>query len=171
MTISYEQQTLLNAVTHLSSSTTFQTLVGAGSAVAAQAFIIDSWGGMPASNADEQDQSINVTGTNLPTVPPFAILKTDPMESELVGVGVFNRKGVIIIALYQVRTMSGETPPQSLARWRTAHGNVRSDLEQLFGSDGCMASGQIDGDGPVFLSDIGVDQQAIYSELKLSWWA
>lgn len=171
MTVSYEQQTCLNIITQLSSSATFQALVGAANATAAQAFIIDSWGGPPASNADKQDTAVVVTGSSIPTVPPFAIIKPDPMDSELVGIGVFNRKGVTEIAIYQQRTIGSETPPASMARWRTAHGNIRSDLEQLFGTTGCMASGQIDGDAPVFLSDVGVDQQTIYSVLKLSWWA
>lgn len=169
--VSYEQQTLLNIITQLSSSATFQTLVGVGAAADAQAFIVDKWGGTPDRNSDQQDSAVAITGTQFPTVPPFAIVNTDPMDSEIAGVGVFGRKGTTEIALYQQRTLTGETPPQTLARWRNTHGNIRSDMEQLFGTTGCMANGAISGEPPVFLSDIGVDQQAIFSVLKLSWWA
>jgi hypothetical protein len=167
---SYEAIAANNVANMVASSTTFQTLVGVGTSAAALAFITDTWGGTPGRDGG-QNLSGNMAGTTFQTVAPFAVVRPDPMESSLHGVGWWDRTGQMEIQIFQLRLLPSEVPASTLQRCRNVHGGIRSDMESLFGSAGCMATGEITGEFPIFLDDTGVDLSAIMSVLKLRWWA
>lgn len=170
---SYEALVATYAINMLSHSANFQSLVGAGTAAAAQNYIVNTWGGTPGRTL-AQDAAITAGGATIGTSTfPYALVSMkDPFTSSLEGVGFWTRRGTVDISLFQARQMTGELPQDSLNRAWNVAGLIRNDIEMLFGASSVyLASGEISMQGPFFGDESGIEAQCIITTLKLTWWA
>lgn len=167
---SYEAKAVANGIAMLSRSATFQTLVGLATPTLALGRIIESWGGNPARTSSRA-QATATNGENFTLAAPFAIVHQSEMTTELAGVASYDYTGTISIRLHLARQSGSEAAPDTFVRGRNVLGNIRAELEALFGSDGCLANGAIRSEGPFLPEETGAEGDDLTAELFIDWFA
>lgn len=167
---SYEALVVANAITMLATSATFQALVGVATAALARGRIIESWGGNPGRTGG-RTQATASNGEAFTLAAPFAIVHQAEMTPELAGVASFDYSGTVTIRLHLVRQSAGETAPDTFVRGRNVMGAIRAEVEALFGSSGCLASGTVRSEGPFLPDETGAEGDDLTAELFIDWFA
>lgn len=165
---SYKASATLAAITMLSASSTFQTLVGAANATAAKAKIIEEWGGTP-KLAGGQGKAIACDNSAFTATPPYAILRVPEIQTELIGVGFYRFRGEVELVLLQARKLTSETPPESMRRSTNIADAIRDEILAQFGSSGAFAEGTCSIIGPGLPDDAGADADALLAHLTITF--
>ncbi len=142
MTVAYTSYSAL-AVSYgiemLAASATFQALVGVITTAAAKSSIIESIGGLGAT----QDQGVTVGG-GVVTVGTanFAVVHEDQFESAEIALHTFSYSGTIGVDLL-MPINANDTAPEVMRRMRNQAGGIKADMEALFGQSGYLLRGTI----------------------------
>lgn len=171
MTVTYDSylaKVVEYAITMLAGSATFRTLVAAASPTAAKSWIVESWGGDPAT-AGLAGKAKAVDGTAFVAVPPFAHVHSPGMDPASAGIGVFTYTGEVFIGLLQARKLTGETPAEQFRRARNIGDAIRAEIQAQFGGTGVLAQGVVTIDGPEMPDATSADGDALLVNLVISW--
>lgn len=132
---SHEAKDLELGTTYYSASSTFQTLVGAGSAAAAKRFVVEGYGGHQADDVvDGPDRALaaddDMTRLELPCT--HAYVGFGPWDPEQVAWRTIWQSGLLQTSLYlDVAAYRG---PDILRYVLNQAGAIRSEIQELIGS-------------------------------------
>ncbi len=146
---SYEALVIDYAAAMLAGSATFQTLVSAGSASAARAYIVETENGTAKAK-------------------PYALVHAEAFKSEFIAQGVYGRSGEIICIIHVANT-ANDTAPEIHRRLRNTGGAIRAEMLALQGGSGYLSHVTIDVDGPVRRDDTGADNSTAQILLTIRW--
>ncbi len=165
---SYKASATFAALTMLSGSTTFRTLVGAASPTLALAKIVEEWGGTP-KLAGGQGKAIAADNSAFTATPPYGIVRVPEIQTELIGVGFYRYHGEVEILLFQARKLTSETPPESMRRASNIADAIRDEINAQFGATSCFATGSCSIIGPGLPDDAGADADSIQAHLTITF--
>jgi hypothetical protein len=148
---SYEAKVIDHAAAMLAASSTFQTLVGVGTAAAARAYIVETEKGAAQTK-------------------PYAMVHSEQFSEEKIAHGVFSRRGEVIAIIHTANT-GGDTAPEVYRRLRNVAGAIKSEMDALQGGSGYLAYCTIDVDGPVRKDETGADAGTAQILLTIKWQA
>lgn len=146
---SYEAKVIDYAAAMLAASTNFQTLVGAASAAAARASIVETENGSAKAK-------------------PYALIHTERFSEEQLAQGVYGHRGEVVAVIHTANT-SGDTDPEVHRRLRNLGGLIRADMLALVGSAGYLSHCTIDLEGPIRKDESGADRGTGQILLTIKW--
>ncbi len=142
MTVSYTSYSALAisyGIEMLAASSTFQGLVGVITSAAAKGAIIESVGGIGAT----QDQGVTVGGGVITVgTANFAVVHEDSFESTEIALRTFGYSGTINVDLLMPLNAL-DTAPEMMRRMRNQAGGIKADMEARFGQSGYLLRGHI----------------------------
>ncbi|MES2340003.1 MAG: hypothetical protein V4537_18065 [Pseudomonadota bacterium] len=165
---SYKASATFAALTMLSGSATFRTLVGAATPTLALAKIVEEWGGTP-KLAGGEGKAIASDNSAFTATPPYAIVRVPEIQTELIGVGFYRYHGEVDILVFQARKLTGETPPESMRRATNIADAIRDEITAQFGATSCFATGSCSIIGPGLPDDAGADADALQAHLTITF--
>jgi hypothetical protein len=166
---SFEAQAIQAAITMLSGSATFRTLVGAADAAAALASIIEHDGGSPLDNgADGIAKSCNGTAITLATA-PFAILVQGEIDADADQAYGWQRLSGKIDVWIHVPTITGLAIQERTRRAWNLSGAIREEMRAQIGSTGCLALCAITAGTMPLPDDVGAEAGGIAAHLTIDW--
>ena len=162
---SYEALVSAAAVNMLAASTTVQTLAGVGTAAAARAFIVEDDGG-------QITQGKSCDGAPLNPVVSYFVVRAGPLRRVDRALNTYGAGGDVGI-LGVLTRIGNESDSDALRRARNLQGNIRAELEALFGTTvngtAAFVAGLFDAPPPEICDTTGPLRGRIYLFLDLVW--
>lgn len=166
---SYEAKALELAINMLCASASFQALVGAASAAAARAFVVETTSGAPADTNGKLGKGFATTGAELDlAVPPYAIVGLEPgVARTRGGVGYFDYDFSVVIRLVFVRRISGDAPPDSGRRAWNVTGQITDQINAQVGGADALADAEAKSEG-IFMDEEGVHRDHVITQITIT---
>ena len=164
---SYESAAIGFAIAMLTGSATFQSLVGATTATAALARVVEFDGGDPKEVGSTK--AIAADGSTFLITPPYAQVASQkfPADSSQ-ALGWTKRMGEISIALV-LPAMAADTPPERIRRALNTLGAIRLEIEAQFGQVGKLGSGDVSLELLPLPDDTGALRGTTAGTITISW--
>jgi hypothetical protein len=162
---SYEAKAIAIAANMLAASTSFRTAVGAATAAAAKAFIVETYSGGEVDGKTGIGTAMDGSDLTLAT-PPYAEIGLDPgLDTEHGSGGYVDYSFALIVRLVLARAGTGQTPPEgSRAAWNLA-GKVRAEMQAQVGSGTAFADGLTPfADAEIASAGLGLDEDGVHRE-------
>jgi hypothetical protein len=155
---SYEAKAIELAATMLAASASFRAAVGAASASAAKAFIVETTSGLEVDSKTGIGTAMDGSDLDL-AVPPYAIIGLDPgLDVEAGGVGYVDYMTVIVVRLVLKRVGTGQNPAEgSRDAWNLA-GKVRAEMQAQVGGANAFA------DAEVATAGLAMDEENVHRD-------
>lgn len=157
---SYESKVSEAVVAMLANSATFRTLVGAGSAAAALAFIVEDIGGKDGKAID---------GTVISLAGNYAICGIGPVEEELRAVNTYGHSGVAGVKIMFAVDLT-EDPDDRFRAGRNTQGKIKEEMRALFGtSNSYLTAGTIVSEQIELTEATGKNRFHLNLNLVINW--
>lgn len=164
---SYLAKVLGNAITMLSKSATWQTLLAVATEAEALSRIVENWGGTIIQVG--QGSAKATDGTLFAVVPPYAIAAASEMPSDYGGVGAFDRSGTVTLEIVVPGLQADETPAELSCRAFNTIDQIREEIEGVAGQDGCLATFTADTVLQPLPDDTGANLDAVIGYIVINW--
>lgn len=146
---SYEAKAIEIAADMLAASASFRAAVGASTAAAAKAFIVETDSGAEVDTKTSVGTAMDGSDIDL-RLPPYAVVGLDPgLDTEVGGIGYVDVTAVILVRLVMWRVGTGQTPPEGARTdWNLA-GKVRAEMQAQVGGGTAFADAEVSSAGLV----------------------
>ncbi len=168
MTVAYssdEAQTLELAIAMFAASTTWRSLLSAGTSALAKVRIVELDGGL---DVTEAEATVNCLGQTITAVAPLLVISSLEHPAEERALASERRSGEFKARLYLAQT-AGDTAPEHTRRATNTAGAIRAEIRDLFGTAGYLMRGSIDWVGPYLGDDVGQWSTSMIVEFTLRW--
>jgi hypothetical protein len=162
---SYEAKAIAIAANMLAASTSFRTAVGAATAAAAKAFIVETYSGGEVDGSSGIGKAMDGSNINLAT-PPYAIIGLDPgLDTEHGSGGYVDYDYALIVRLVMAKAGTGQTPAEgSRAAWNLG-GLARAEMQAQVGSGTAFSDGLTPfADAEIASAGLAIDEDGVHSE-------
>jgi hypothetical protein len=146
---SYEAKVLECVALMVAGSSTFQTLVGAISAAAARAYVVETEKGSAMAK-------------------PYALVHSEEYRQEKLAHGVYGHSGEALVIVHTTNT-SGDTDPEIHRRLRNTAGAIKTEMLALMGQPTYLSNCTIDVEGPARRDETGADRGTAQIILNVKW--
>lgn len=164
---SYEAKAIEIAANMLAASASFRAAVGAATAAAAKAFIIETDSGVEVDGKTGIGTAMDGSDIDI-AAPPYAVLGLEPgVEVDAGAVGYPDYTTSILVRLVLARVGAGQTPAEGArAAWNLA-GAVRAEMQAQVGGGTAFADAEISSAG-LALDEDGVHRDHAIAQLLIT---
>lgn len=162
---SYEAKAIAIAANMLAACASFRTAVGAATAAAAKAFIVETYSGAEVDGETGIGTAMDGSDINLAT-PPYAVIGLEPgLDTEHGSGGYVDYDYTLVVRLVMAKAGTGQTPPEGArAAWNLA-GTVRAELQAQVGSGTAFSDGLTPfADAEVSSAGLAIDEEGVHRE-------
>lgn len=155
---SYEAKAIEIAANMLAASASFRAAVGAATAAAAKAFIVETNSGAEVDGETGIGKAMDGSDIDL-VEPPYAILGLEPgLDVDAGAVGYPDYTINVLLRLVMPRTATGQTPAESArAAWNLT-GAVRAEMQAQVGGGTAFADAEVSSAG------LAMDQDDVHRD-------